>query len=675
MAKSSTYWQGRFDQIEQSANNRSTKYVKQLEKKYQIAAQQIDGQINAWYQRLADNNGVSMTEARKLLTDSELDEFKWTVAQYIEAGKENAIDQRWLRELENASAKFHINRLEALKLDVRQQIEQAFAGGQQSMYDVLADVYSDTFYRSCFEIQKGVGVGFDVSKLDDKQVSTLLQKPWSVDGTNFSEKLWSNKTKLINNLDQELSRMVLTGESPQRAIANIRKAMDTSQYAAKRLVMTEQAYFTSVAQKDAYGELDVEEYEIVATLDNRTSKICQEQDGKHYPVKDMVAGVNAPPFHVFCRTTTCPYFDDEFMIGGKRIAKGDDGFYEVPANMTYPEWKKSFVDGGSKEDLTPVANDDVDDYLVSKKQYDDGVKKVQSLEKETDDLLDQYMVAMDTPDEARLEKLHSEKYEELESLREVVKDLKAQLSGKEAKAVRQIEKNFADLTGIPIDEVKMTGLQYDTAEMIYDSYDTVLEKFPELKGNLAKFTYDGVYGDAYASCVSLTGEIQAHGIFAKYDDLVKQYADDVAKGFHPIGTDHRSIIVHELGHALDGYMTKNHLLGADYNQFGIISTSSKTVRDMTLKMLGFDRQEIANELKNQGLTLFQRRDILEQREKDFIAKHVSGYATGYDSDGNALTNYPEREFFAECFAEYVMGENPREAAKVFGEIIETALGR
>lgn len=675
MAKSSTYWQGRFDQIEQSANNRSTRYVRQLEKKYGKAAREIDGKINAWYQRLADNNGVSMTEARKLLTDSELDEFKWTVAQYIEAGKENAIDQRWLRELENASAKFHINRLEALKLDVRQQIEQAFAGGQQSMYDVLADVYSDTFYRSCFEIQKGVGVGFDVSKLDDKQVSTLLQKPWSVDGTNFSEKLWGNKTKLINNLDQELSRMVLTGESPQRAIANIRKAMDTSQYAAKRLVMTEQAYFTSVAQKDAYGELDVEEYEIVATLDNRTSKICQEQDGKHYPVKDMVAGVNAPPFHVFCRTTTCPYFDDEFMIGGKRIAKGDDGFYEVPANMTYPEWKKSFVDGGSKEDLTPVANDDVDDYLVSKKQYDDGVKKVQSLEKETDDLLDQYMVAMDTPDEARLEKLHSEKYEELESLREVVKDLKAQLSGKEAKAVRQIEKNFADLTGIPIDEVKMTGLQYDTAEMIYDSYDTVLEKFPELKGNLAKFTYDGVYGDAYASCVSLTGEIQAHGIFAKYDDLVKQYADDVAKGFHPIGTDHRSIIVHELGHALDGYMTKNHLLGADYNQFGIISTSSKTVRDMTLKMLGFDRQEIANELKNQGLTLFQRRDILEQREKDFIAKHVSGYATGYDSDGNALTNYPEREFFAECFAEYVMGENPREAAKVFGEIIETALGR
>lgn len=343
MPKSSEYWQGRFDQIEQSANNRSVKHTKQLEKKYKEAMKEIDEKLNAWYQRLADNNGVSVEEAKKLLKDSELDEFKWTVEEYIEHGKKNAIDQAWMKELENASAKFHINRLEALKLEARQQIEMAFAGGQEAMFDTLADVYKDTFYRTCFEVQKGVGVGFDVSKLDNKQVSTLLKKPWSVDGSNFSTKLWGNKTKLINTLDQELSRMVLTGESPKKAIQNIRKAMDSSLYAAKRLVMTEQAYFTSVAQKDAFGELDVEEYEIVATLDNRTSETCQKQDGKHYPVKDMQPGVNAPPFHVFCRSTTCPYFDDEFTVDDKRVARGEEGWYEVPANMTYKEWQKEHV--------------------------------------------------------------------------------------------------------------------------------------------------------------------------------------------------------------------------------------------------------------------------------------------------------------------------------------------
>ena len=345
MRKQSNYWQGRFDQIEQSANNQSTKYIRSLEKKYTTAASEIDKSINAWYRRIAKNNNVSMTEARRLLSASELDEFKWTVQQYIEYGQANAVDQLWMKELENASAKFHISRLEAMKLEARQQVEQLFANGQETMYDVMGSVYKDSFYHSCFEIQKGVGVGFDVSRLDDKQVRTLLQKPWSVDGTNFSEKLWGNKKKLINTLDQELSRMILTGESPDKAIKNIRHTMGTSLSSAKRLVLTEQAYFTSIAQKDAYAELDVEEFEFVGTLDGKTCDDCGELDGQHFPMKDMLPGVNAAPMHPYCRCTTAPYFDDEFTIG-KRIAKNEDGeYYEVPEKMTFSEWKKAFVDG------------------------------------------------------------------------------------------------------------------------------------------------------------------------------------------------------------------------------------------------------------------------------------------------------------------------------------------
>lgn len=354
--KNSEYWATRFNQVEQAANNKTVKYSKQLEKKYKMASKEIDTKINSWYQRIAVNNEITVEEARRLLSKNELAEFKWDVQQYIEAGRQNAIDERWIKELENASAKFHINRLEALKMEVRQQIELAMAGGQQSMFDTLADVYKDSFYRSCFEIQKGYGVGFDVSALDDGYVQRLLNKPWSVDGENFSKKLWGNKTKLINTLDQELTKMVLTGASPQKAIQNIQKTMNTSLFNAKRLVFTEQAYFSTLGQKDAFGELDVEEFEVVATLDSATSEVCQQMDGKHFPLKDMQPGVNAPPFHPFCRSTTCPYFDDEFTLTDKRVAKNEQTgeWYEVPSNMTYPEWKKSFVDGGSKTDLTPI---------------------------------------------------------------------------------------------------------------------------------------------------------------------------------------------------------------------------------------------------------------------------------------------------------------------------------
>ena len=143
--------------------------------------------------------------------------------------------------------------------------------------------------------------------------------------------------------------------------------MGTSLSSARRLVLTEQAYFTSIAQKDAYAELDVEEFEFVGTLDGKTCGDCGELDGQHFPMKDMMPGVNAAPMHPFCRCTTAPYCDDEFTIG-KRIAKDKDGeYYEVPEKMTFDEWKETFVDGGSKDDLTVVTEGDT---VKSKRDYD-----------------------------------------------------------------------------------------------------------------------------------------------------------------------------------------------------------------------------------------------------------------------------------------------------------------
>ncbi len=60
--------------------------------------------------------------------------------------------------------------------------------------------------------------------------------------------------------------------------------------------MTEQAYFSSLSQKDCFKDLGVEEFEILATLDSHTSEICCEMDGKHFQMKDYEPGTTAPPF-------------------------------------------------------------------------------------------------------------------------------------------------------------------------------------------------------------------------------------------------------------------------------------------------------------------------------------------------------------------------------------------
>ncbi len=88
----------------------------QIEPAFDEALRDIDGQIEKWMYRIADNNKLSLADARKLLDADQLEEFRWSVDEYIKHGQENAINQQWMKQLENASAKYHISRLEALKV-------------------------------------------------------------------------------------------------------------------------------------------------------------------------------------------------------------------------------------------------------------------------------------------------------------------------------------------------------------------------------------------------------------------------------------------------------------------------------------------------------------------------------------------------------------------------------
>lgn len=353
------YWQKRFELLEQAAHQQGVQCYADIEKQYRQAQKQLEGQIAAWYQRFASNNGVTLAEAKRMLNAKELAELKWDVNQYIQYGQENAINGTWVKQLENASARFHISRLEALKLQTQQSIEVMFGNQLDSIDNTMRNVYKSGYYHTAYEIQKGVGVGWDFSALDDKQISKVINKPWAVDGKNFSERIWGNRQKLVNELNNTLTQNIILGKDPQKAIDEIARKMNTSKTNAGRLVMTEEAFFSSAAQKDCFTELDVEQFEIVATLDSHTSDICRGMDGKHFPMSEWKVGETAPPFHVHCRSTTVPYFDDEFDAVGERAARNEETgkTYFVPGNMTYKEWDKAFVQG-DKSDLQEINPDD-----------------------------------------------------------------------------------------------------------------------------------------------------------------------------------------------------------------------------------------------------------------------------------------------------------------------------
>lgn len=155
---------------------------------------------------------------------------------------------------------------------------------------------------------------------------------------------------MVNELHQEMVRIAVTGEHPKVVIDKLTKYVDKKYRTAKRqastLVMTEWRFFQVHRRGEAFKNLGVERFEVVATLDTLTSEICQEMDGKVFPEELREPGVTCNPFHVGCRSTTCPYFGDEFTEGEMRAARGEDGkVYYAPADMHYPEWHEKFVKG------------------------------------------------------------------------------------------------------------------------------------------------------------------------------------------------------------------------------------------------------------------------------------------------------------------------------------------
>ncbi|MDW0007361.1 minor capsid protein [Clostridioides difficile] len=349
----------RFEQLEEAQNNKSVKYYLELEKQYKLAINSIEKDILAWYNRFAKNEGISLLEAKKLLNTRELEEFKWSVEEYIKYGKENAINQKWMKELENASARVHITRLEALKLQIQQQVEVLYGNELDGIDKLMRDIYTSGYYHTAFNVQQGVNVGWSLMSLDTNRINKIISKPWATDGLNFSERIWGkHRPTLVNELHTKLTQSIIRGENPKNLVNDFAKRFNVSKSQAKNLIMTESAFFASASRKDCFSDLDVEKYEIIATLDLRTSNICRELDGKIFDMKDYQVGITAPPFHCRCRTTTAPWFEDE---EGYRAARGEDGkTYYVPSSMKYNEWYEKYVKNNSKQTGAKYTKGDIE---------------------------------------------------------------------------------------------------------------------------------------------------------------------------------------------------------------------------------------------------------------------------------------------------------------------------
>lgn len=364
--RSSEYWQRRMMAVEQFSHEKSLAYWDDLERQYKAVSESIQSDIARWYQRFAENNQISMAEAKRLLNTRELKEFRWSVEEYIKHGRDN-LDGKWAKQLENASARVHISRLEALQIQLQQHIEELYGNQLDDLDKFLRDIYTSGYDHTMFEVQRGLNIGWSFQRFNEDQLDEVLKRPWTTDEQTFRDRCWTQKETLVNALQKSLVQAFIRGDALDRVSRALAKEMNVTLNKASRLVQTEASYFANNAQKQCYKDLDVERVEIVETLDSRTCGTCGSMDGKVIKLSDAEPGITIPPYHPNCRGCTAPYFEDDV---GERIARNNDGkIYYVPSDMTFEQWEKTFADGNGPEFK--------DDFLFGKKT-EKGTGKISS---------------------------------------------------------------------------------------------------------------------------------------------------------------------------------------------------------------------------------------------------------------------------------------------------------
>lgn len=612
--KQNNYWKKRFETIEAASNAYGQDVYRQIEPAFTQAQREIQAAIDTWYTRIAVNNQVSITEARKLLSAKELAEFKWDVKEFIKYGEDNALDPIWMKQLENASAKYHISRLEALKIQTQQSMEKAFGNELDDIDTMAKRIYTDDYYHSAYEIQRGLNVGWDVSKVDVRRLEKLISKPWAADGKNFSDRIWQSKTSMVNELHNELVRTCILGKSPDEAIRHMTKFVDkkfsNAKMQAGRLVMTEEAFFASAAQQDCFNELGVEEFEVVATLDSHTSAICQEMDGKHFPMKDYQPGVTAPPFHVWCRSTTVPFFDDEWSTG-ERAARGEDGkTYYVPESMKYDDWKKSFVDGGSKDGLKPTTGS----ATIRNKTPFSPASTIKEAEEFARNTLGIQNVSYKGVDVVTANAWNEGLQDSFDRFPELKQNFGFVGEAHERNTMlKPIAKQHY------LDELIKRNPSFSLTQL--EPYADKKVRSLMKSVQVGKSTYAQSWSPTAAPFSAFRGVSVNKEWGKKSAEFIESLLDDVKGKFHPVGCDTiRSVLDHEIGHQLDD------LLG---------------IKNM-------------DEIQN----------LFNSRSHDELTDALSRYAWKNDNRNRYS------EMIAEAWSEYCNNPQPREIAKTIGETIE-----
>ena len=340
------YWEKRAERLKLEQMSKAEKVNVELKDVYSYTLKRLKQDVNGWYERFAKENDISLAKARTILDKGELKEFKMTLKEYTDQAKRLDLSKEHIQMLSNASIRQRLTRAQELCVYTAHHVEKLAKEQELQLTNLLKNVYEDSTYKTAYQVQQMQERYSHFDKVSKEEIAQAISKPWARDGKDFSSRIWDNKNLLLHSLQTEITQSLILKEGTDSLSNRIVKRLNVSYNNARRLVETETAYIQERASFDVYDELEVEKYQILATLDNRTTDICRHLDGEIFDKKDAKIGVTAPPFHCYCRTTTIPYIggvtDAEGTTRTARDSKTGKGV-AVKGDLTYEQWEDTYV--------------------------------------------------------------------------------------------------------------------------------------------------------------------------------------------------------------------------------------------------------------------------------------------------------------------------------------------
>lgn len=340
--------------------------AKELSVIYSKAAIYTAKQIEGIFNRFASKHHLTRDEAINLLSEADSRNFEKLLEVY--KNKTGAQKREALAELEAPAYKNRMKRLDDIDKSINRLINAVASKERDAIDKTMRKVYESSYHHAVYEAARMSGLDLQTGPIDEGALETILKKKWS--GQNYSERVWNNTQKVADALKEEFMIGALTGKTEKEMTDSINEQFLSGRNKARRLVRTESSYIHNEAHFQAYKDYGIEEYRFVATLDLRTSQICRERDGSVYRVNDKKIGVNAPPMHPWCRSTTIMNLDDETMHNLERFARDPvtGERMKVPADETYKEWYQRMVEKHGAEAIN-TAGKSTKNYSSDKVQY------------------------------------------------------------------------------------------------------------------------------------------------------------------------------------------------------------------------------------------------------------------------------------------------------------------